>query len=504
MTGKKDKSSNEFLAVIYSIILSALLLSVLSFTTSPLYHEPLSGDSAIFWTIGRFWMEGHLPYVELWDLKGPFIFLCNGIGYLITHSISGLFILQILFNAISFYLTFKTLRTEYNTKWAMWLTAIIALGYGALLFGGNRVEEYVLPFITLAVFYIYKWTKEHEKGKTDHNPLHASVYGMVLGLSLMTRLTNAIGICGAVAVIIVTLIIKRRWANLGKNALYFIAGTAITTLPFIIYFYLNDALYEMWYGTVLYNLEYTDSSIFHINSFYGLRKILTRTANCYGLIIIGIMMLMVKDENAKKKVGTTATIWIIMGVLTLLWFLKSFGYGYYMIISIPYAAVVFNELKTICSKDCLMTRKKLFNTILVAYTLLAVTSFAYAVYAMKRMYLFNYYLPIFRQSAALLPDDYKDSFIAYNLNADIYQYEDICPAYPYFALQQYEIGRGQSLGPRVMEQFSSCNAKYIITANGKLLIDNILQQNYILIEKNEWYSLYVRKDILPKIKGMSE
>ena len=486
---RKD-TTRELYAIGLSAILSFVLLTVLSFTTSPLYHEALAGDSAIFWTIGRFWMDGHLPYVELWDLKGPFIFLCNGIGYLITRSITGLFLLQILFNTISFYLIYRLLRKEYTVRWASFLTIVIVLGYGALLFGGNRVEEYVLPFITLSVYYLYNWSKGFGQGQwTDHPPRHACLYGMVLGLSLMTRLTNAIGICGAVAVIIVVLMVKRRWENLGRNALWFIIGTAVTTLPFCIYFHLHGALDDMWYGTVGYNLEYADSSFFDIMSFYGLRKILTRTVNCYLLIIIGLMML-----SGNKRKNVTASIWLIMGLLTILWFLKSFGYGYYMIISLPYMAVVFNELKRLYKKESDLLRKKAFAGIVGGYTLLSVLSTAYSIYTMQRMYLFNYYLPPFREAASRLPEDYKSSFIAYNLNADLYAYEDICPAYPYFALQEYEIQRGGSLGPRVMEYFSSCEAKYIVTTNEKKLIDGILEKRYRLVEKNKWFSLYVRED----------
>lgn len=48
----------------------------LSTSTSPLYNIPYAGDTAMFQTIGKYWAEGSLPYVDLWDSKGPLIFCC--------------------------------------------------------------------------------------------------------------------------------------------------------------------------------------------------------------------------------------------------------------------------------------------------------------------------------------------------------------------------------------------------------------------------------------------
>jgi hypothetical protein len=78
-----------------------------------------------------------------------------------------------------------------------------------------------------------------------HNPRYAIAYGIVLGFSLMTRLTDALGICGAVMVIGIYLMIHRQWKNLFQNAIYYLLGFLAVVLPFCIYFYVYDALYEI-------------------------------------------------------------------------------------------------------------------------------------------------------------------------------------------------------------------------------------------------------------------
>lgn len=68
----------------------------LSTSTSPLYNIPYAGDTAMFQTIGKYWAEGSLPYVDLWDSKGPLIFAVNALGYLLTGQRWGIMIIQVI------------------------------------------------------------------------------------------------------------------------------------------------------------------------------------------------------------------------------------------------------------------------------------------------------------------------------------------------------------------------------------------------------------------------
>lgn len=48
---------------------------VFSFSTSWLYSYYFGGDSAQLLTMGKAWYLGKLPYVDMFDHKGPFIFI---------------------------------------------------------------------------------------------------------------------------------------------------------------------------------------------------------------------------------------------------------------------------------------------------------------------------------------------------------------------------------------------------------------------------------------------
>ena len=50
-------------------------ISVFSWNTSPIYGGQWEDiDSSVYKIVGKYWAEGLLPYVDLWDQKGPFLY----------------------------------------------------------------------------------------------------------------------------------------------------------------------------------------------------------------------------------------------------------------------------------------------------------------------------------------------------------------------------------------------------------------------------------------------
>lgn len=75
-------------------------------------------------------------------------------------------------------------------------------------------------------------------------------------IGAFTRLTNAFPVCCLVLVGMITLIRKKKYANLFRNGVAFIVGIVIVALPYIIYFVAKDALYDMVYATFIFNFKY--------------------------------------------------------------------------------------------------------------------------------------------------------------------------------------------------------------------------------------------------------
>ena len=60
--------------IVILIILIAILYVTIFSSTSFLYDNWYPLDSTIYQIIGKGWIEGKIPYVDLWDQKGPFLF----------------------------------------------------------------------------------------------------------------------------------------------------------------------------------------------------------------------------------------------------------------------------------------------------------------------------------------------------------------------------------------------------------------------------------------------
>ena len=96
------------LAFLFLMGYAFLLLFILS--TDSYTHDLFPRvDSACFFTAGKAWMNGMVPYVEFTDSKGPLLWLIYGIGYLISHhDYIGVFWISCLWYSFTFYYMFLT------------------------------------------------------------------------------------------------------------------------------------------------------------------------------------------------------------------------------------------------------------------------------------------------------------------------------------------------------------------------------------------------------------
>lgn len=475
----KNYVSYSFLAIV-----SLIIVTVFSTSTTFLYQEPCSGDSAIFQIIGKYWAEGRLPYVDVWDQKGPLVFFFDALGYLITGNRYGIFMLQVVNTTIVSWILYKMCRLEFGKSFSVFFTTVVLFSFAPVC--ENTVEEWMLIPLCLAFYGMLRWVDlvSNSNSVVLHPLSYGFLYGAVLGLSLMTRLTNGIGICIASLVIAVYLFYKGAWKNVIGNLGAFLGGLVLTTLPFFMYFYINDALDPMWYGTFLYNAEYANSSGFNVLSFKGLANIVLRFENCYFLLLVSVLMFFMKSKRR-----FASALWLIMSVLCMVWFLMSNGFGQYATICLPFSCISIVELHRLYTLKMDVITKRCFKFGVVGYFVIVIVGVVYALWLFNHMYRENTELAKFRNFMKDVPVEYKQSFSAYNCNADWYLYENIHPFYKYFTLQDFQTNMGGSLLPKVREEFSG-SAKWLLVKGEKTKIDDIIQRNYIEEKKEGQLTLY--------------
>ncbi len=258
----KKHRSTIILYVMLAVV-ATVFVFLFSLSTSPIYrdHPAYAGvydgaDSLHFQTDGQNWLHGRIPYRDTFDHKGPIIYLINMLGWLIGgESRYGLIPFQII--ALTITLIFAWKISQLVKKSPLWGAMSVGLMLLCMIPGyssGNSVQEYNLPFIMMAMYYMVQYFYAKKLG--EHNPWWAFAYGIAIGACLLLQLTHAIPICAGILVIFIVLASQKRWQNLGKNLLYGLAGVLVMWVPFALYFLVNGAFGDFIYCTIIFNFSY--------------------------------------------------------------------------------------------------------------------------------------------------------------------------------------------------------------------------------------------------------
>ena len=470
----KKMNKIDYLVIFLYTILFVSIISSSSF----LYDYYYSLDGTIFEIIGKGWTEGKLPYVDLWDQKGPYIYFINAIGYWLTGNKYGLFILQIVFFFFSYVLLFKWYREVYSLKTTWLLFFVTSCSLSQLVCCGNTIEVYELPFHILAFIHIWRWADKAKQKLTLHSPQNALLYGAVLGLCMSNRLTDAIGICMGAFCIFVYLAWNGQWKNIWHNVLGFISGFLIIVVPCWLYFYMNDALYEMLYASLLFNFDYINHTYNGTLTFYVIISIGLAYISTYGLMIVSVFLSVIDNKYKWYHL-----MWTFITFITGYYFMCTFKYEHYSIIAIPYFVIMTfeyqNLLKIVKSRRYVYAIGK-YSGVFVLFVLF-----------LNGVFQFNQALGHINDKESLLTESYdplvldyigedKNELLCYNVHPSIYLHNGITPCCRFFSLQGWYSYFSKSLTPKIVESVGKSDAKYILIQKSQehTLIDNILENSY--------------------------
>ena len=449
-----------------------IFVTLFSYTTSPLYScYGETPDSPIFQIIGKYWAEGAIPYIDLWDLKGPFIFFVNAIGYLLTHDSTGVYLIQVA----SLFLTLEFIQCILRTRFSPMISAILGwlslLGLSYIYEGGNLTEEYLLPFQTLSFLFIIKWIDHCERDiHTKHISWHAGVYGMTLAVSLFSRLTNALPLCATVAVIAVTLLLNHAYRNLVSNILGFTLGFFVIALPFILYFHNKNALSEMWNATFVHAFKYAINATKDVSN-SNLHHFILSYINSILLMVIALYATIFE-----RKVTTRTALWLMAAGIPFIWFCQGNGFGHYGMTVYPLFAIIIIEMSRLSMR-----------ILPVFFLLMLAVGFASKLHNIYKIY--NFYedstLAEYRSFLNSLPVDANTkSFVAYNCSPNYYLANDIRPAAPFFSLQDFAISRNLKLQKEIANAYEKSNVEWILTTyedGYELGIQEVLFKKYKMV-----------------------
>lgn len=318
---------NQLLLLLLFVLFSAIILTVFPSSSTILYPQ-CGSDYIIFQTIGNGWLNGKLPYTDLFDHKGPLIFAIYSLGALIFKGKLGIWLLELLFVTVSMWMIYLLGRTiDVSVKKSVFAVFISEILLALYIEGGGTVEEFSLPFQLLPLLL----TTQYLTGRPKPSLATIAICsGVCFALTTMIRVNNNVVICGIVIALSIILIKRKEYQALLSSVGFFLIGLITGLLPFVIYFWSTGTLEDAIYGTFIYNFKYLAAQHDGIG-FHAIATFIFTLLPCAVMCFLGCRDL-IKESHIRNSITLTLTA---VAAVTALVLIQGGDYRHYFIISIP-------------------------------------------------------------------------------------------------------------------------------------------------------------------------
>lgn len=343
--------SNEIIRLSVQDVIVCICIAVIfgfELAANPWSNGYPGTDSAVFLYIGERMREGLVPYVDLFDHKGIILYFIEYAGMTIGNGrFGGVWLFEIVGLFLTAVFTLKIALLFNRSKNTAYATAFITLlvfsGYLSIE-GGNVVEEYALPWITIALYICVKFFVKDTYKRQDIVWL-----GISFAVVFFLRQNMITVWIAFLPVIFFYLLYKKRFSELGECISFFVMGCLVVCIPLLIYFWKNNNLQQMLECYFLFNFGYSDGES-------GLAGIL----KCAGYLLLqaplGIIALLISMKKCIKK-----PVWILnllfCVVSILLASMSGRSYQHYGIMLIPSLIIPIAAMTDWIQKEWIQTLK---------------------------------------------------------------------------------------------------------------------------------------------------
>lgn len=317
----------------FFIALTGFLTILICSKSSPLY--PLNDwvDANCYMTVGRAMTEGLLPYRDLFEHKGPLLYMLHAAAAMISDSsFFGVFLFEAAACIWFLYLSGSLFR-RFSGNSSLWAIPFIAMTvYGSYTFcHGDSAEEFCLPLILCAFMSGLNCI---ESGK----PLSAKdsfFIGITAGIIFWTKF-NLLGYFIGMFLVLAVKSLKNGFYSIVRMCSYIVLGVGTVSLPVILYFAANNALYSLvevyFYNNIfVYGGEKTpilrnlaDGTLFTVK-FLPIGSV---------LIIAGISAAVIRRKRTYLLYGGASLITAFLGA-----FAGHLSYQYYPLVLAPFTVI---------------------------------------------------------------------------------------------------------------------------------------------------------------------
>lgn len=328
-------------------IVGAFIMTFCSYT-SPAFYFDTSPDNNAFFTVGKAMMNGIVPYKDIFEQKGPYVYFLHGLAYLVSsRSFLLIFVYEIVTVTAAMFLVYKLAKLLRAKQLPALLTALLSpllLLYHPYYDYGDTVEFFTLPLL-LSLIYLMVLL-DRRQFKVSHWWFFAQ--GAIVGIVFLSKYTLLGAWIVFYLVVVGRLLVKRQWRLLGRVVGWSAGGFLLTTLPWLIYFLMTGALKAFINVYILFNTKvYLTSSV---AAFANLVQSVTLVSQFYwdnvlffALGIVGTLVVIFQPDIFHSRFGRGLYLASALGcdLLALYGYQAGSVYQYYQLIYFGFFVLPF-------------------------------------------------------------------------------------------------------------------------------------------------------------------
>ena len=355
----KIVKNSFFKTSIFCLLISFFIILICS-KCSILYAFNDWVDINSFFTAGKGIFNGKVLYKDLFEQKGPTLYLLYGIGYLISNkSFTGIFILEVISYSIYLFYCGKISDLFLNKKNKYIIIPIVGVLTATCrcFVQGGSAEEFCLPMFEYTLFTFLDLIVNN---KISLNRIF--INGIVAGIIFTTKFTLLGLWFGFMVSLLLKKLLNKEIKEIFKYSFIFLIGMFLPFLLWITYFIIVHGVTDFISVYFIFNL-----------TSYGVKSnsIITQITGCFtsfymellknGLpifIIFNIIFTFISKniKNGIDKVGIYITI-----ICTILFtYIGGLYFDYYLLIIIPWCCLgiieIISDLDNVIEKALHHTR----------------------------------------------------------------------------------------------------------------------------------------------------
>lgn len=321
-----------------AFVLSALFLLVGS-KSSPLYPMNDNVDLNVYMTVGREMLRGQVPYRDLFEQKGPLLFLLHAfLAVFFKQGYFGVYLTEAVCFGLFLYYSAKLCGLYVKSRLAPYLVMVflgIALPLAPSFVNTGSLEEIYLFVFPLSAYYLLRAIRE-DRPLTFREDL---VIGLLAGFGFWSKYTFCGFFAGLALAVIIWYGSRGWWARILRTAGEMLAGLVLISVPVFLYFGLHGALGD------LFQVYFTDNMTLYAKAddksaagriLSALEKTYKRNLTAYGwLVWPGAAFLL---AGVRRHWRESLTVLLCFTGIAVTTYVSSPGYAYYGLTLAPFAA----------------------------------------------------------------------------------------------------------------------------------------------------------------------